>query len=341
MPRTRRRRCEAVKAEPDALRAGQPVADCGVPPASGATGRREFALYCTIAAASFTCGVWFARSALSPVGRGAFDDNAAHADRPAASATRSQARDEQDVPELEAHWSIEELRDRYRTAVAQVTYGQSEVARLKQELALARAQGLVASNSSPNSQPPAAPDQPAVNEHDTFYPPNPNELAQFVTSCTVRVDQPRLLDSTPGEVGDAADAMNAQPDEVRAMNGAMRDLHASFRTRLRALYAEAMGHPADTELSPRAMLGELQDKRPEENAGLFANIAKERAGELPEPTDLRDATPYERAQRLYLGLGDEFQQRVAQVLGPERAYALRETGGGWKWARSQFAGCVR
>ena len=328
-----------TKAAGNPLRAGQPMADCCVPPASGAAGRREFALFCAIAAASFTCGVWFARSALPPAGRGAFDDSAAHADPPAEDSARSPAASAEDAPELESRWSVEELRDRYRTVAAQASNGQLEVARLKQELALARAQGLVAANSSPNSQPPAAAKHNPLE--DPFDPPNPNELSEFVKSCTVRVDQPRLLDSTPGDVGEAADAMNAEPNEVRAMNDAMRDLHASFRNRLRGLYAEAMGHPADNELSPRAMLGEFQDKRPPENAGLFAILAKERAGQLAAPSDSGDATPYERAYRMYLALGDEFQQRVAQVLGPERASALRAANGGWKWSRSQFAGCDR
>jgi hypothetical protein len=135
--------------------------------------------------------------------------------------------------------------------------------------------------------------------------------------------------------------MNATPDEVRAMNDAMRDLHESFRVRLRGLYAEAMGHSADSELSPRAMLGEFRDKRPPDAAGLLTTIAKERAGEIAPPASLADASPYERAQRMYFGLGDEFQERVAQVVGPERASALRAASGGWKWSRSVFTGCER
>lgn len=310
-------------------------------PSSGAAGRREIALYCTIAAASFTCGVWFARSALPPAGRAAFDASAAHADAsPPADAARAAARNADDAAALDDSWNLQEVRARYRTVAAQAAYAQAEVTRLKQELALARAQSLAAAaNSSGRSQPTAAGTHNALE--DPFYPPNPNELAEFVKSCTVRVDQPTLLDSTPGDVGEAAGAMHATPNEVRAMNEAMRDLHASFRTQLRALYAEAMGHPADNELSPRAMLGEFQDKRPPENAGLFADIVKERAGQQPLPADLSGATAYERAQRLYLSLGDEFQERVALAVGPERASALRAANGGWKWSRSQFAGCGR
>jgi hypothetical protein len=89
------------------------------------------------------------------------------------------------------------------------------------------------------------------------------------------------------------------------------------------------------------MLGELQDKRPPENAELFQEIARERAGERAPPTDLSQASAYERAERLYLALGDEFQNRVAQTVGPERASALRAASGGWKWSRSVFSGCDR
>jgi hypothetical protein len=174
---------------------------------------------------------------------------------------------------------------------------------------------------------------------ETFYPAAPEDLNALAKSCTVRIDHPELLDSTPGTVGKWAEAMNATPDEVQAMNEAMSALHASFRDRLRALYSEAMGHPADAELSPRAMLGEFRDKRPPEAAGLLASIARERAGEIAPPSNLTDSSAYERAQRMYLALGDEFQSRVAEVLGPERASALRAASGGWKWSRSQFTGC--
>jgi hypothetical protein len=279
---------------------------------------------------------------LPPAGRGAFDDTAAYADPPAVSSAPTPASHEQIeqvTPELEPRWSVEELRERYRTVAAQAASGQSEVARLKQELALARAQSLAAANSSSSSQPPAAAGHNPLL--DPFYPAKPNELAELAKSCSVRVDQPLVLDSTPGEVGDAEDAMDAAPNEVRAMNAAMRELHSSFRDQLRVLYAEAMGHPADTELSPRAILGELEDKRPAENEGLYRRIAKERAGQLEAPADLSNATAYERAQRLYLALGDAFQQRVARDVGPERASALRAASGGWKWSRSQFSGCDR
>jgi hypothetical protein len=241
---------------------------------------------------------------------------------------------------------LAELRDRYRSVAARAASGQLEVAQLKEKLATARAltpEGAKAdpsASSQPSSQPPAAaPRNPLIE--DTFYPASHEDLSALAKACTVRVDQPELLDSTPGAVGKASEAMNATPDEVRAMNDAMRALHESFRVRLRALYAEAMGHPADNELSPRAMLGEFRDKRPPDAAGLLTTIARERAGEIKPPATLADASPYERAQRMYFGLGDEFQDRVAQVVGPERASALRAASGGWKWSRSQFTGCER
>jgi hypothetical protein len=299
-------------------------------------------LYCTIAAASFTCGVWFSRAVLPPVGRNwsAFNENPARADvfrSPDSAASPASTEDPILNPASgDGSKGLDELRERYRTVVAQAANGQLEIARLRQQLASAQSHGPDP-NPSGSSQPTAAPHNPL---EDPFYPPDPKELSALAKSCMVRVDQPKLLDSTPGDVGEAADAMNATPDEVRAMNEAMRTLHASFRNELRVLYEEAMGHPADSELSPRAMLGEFQDKRPPMNAGLFNQIARERSGELPVP-DLSGATPYERAERLYLGLGDEFQNRVSQVLGPERASVLRAASGGWKWSRSVFSGCDR
>lgn len=323
------------------------MACCNVPPSSShAAGRRELALLCTIAAASFTCGVWFARAALPPPRRGSFEDSAAHADAYEAPAGTEASGGDGD-PELVMTWSFRELRDHYKALAVNASASQVEVARLKQELAVARAQALVAANTGGGAQPPSdAPGtQPAAPPHnpleERFYPLDPRELSALAKSCTIRVDAPKVFDSTPGDVAGAADVMSATPDEVRAMNHAMRVLHASYRDRLRALYAEALGHPADTELSARALLSEMYDKRPPENADLFADIAKERAGQKAAPAANTDATPFERAERMSLSLGDEFQHLVAQAVGPERASTLRAAGGGWTWSRSQYSGCDR
>lgn len=174
---------------------------------------------------------------------------------------------------------------------------------------------------------------------ERFYPARPAELAELAKSCSVRVDQPSLLESTPGDVGDEAEAMHASPYEVRAMNQAMRSLHRSFRERLRVLYAEAFGREPDAELSPGVLLGEIRNKASQRPSELYTRISQERAGEWPAPSDLRQASPYERAERMYLGMGDEFQALLAAQLGNERASALRASGGGWAWTRSIFAGC--
>lgn len=306
----------------------------------GAANSRDWLLYGIIGAASFTSGIWFARSALPDAGHESGEDEAARADARnsnAAPTARPSGPHESEEPSApDGSWGLEELREHYRAAAARVASSRKEASELREQLAAARAQ-LVSLNPSGSSQPRAAAHRNPLDA--TFYPAPPEELSALAKSCTVRVDHPELLDSTPGTVGRFAEEMSATPDEVHAMNEAMRALHASFRDRLRVLYAEAMGHPADGELSPRAMLGEFRDKRPPEAAGLLATIAKERAGEVAPPSSLADSSAYERAQRMYLALGDEFQSRVAQVLGPERASALRAASGGWKWSRSQFTGC--
>lgn len=309
----------------------------------GAANSRDWLLYCIIAAASFTSGIWFARSAFPTAGREAYDD-AAHADarntNPAAvPASRPEGpRTSEEPAAPDGTWGLDEFREQYRAVAARVASSQHEISQLRDQLAVARGQlARAPSDPSGDSQPPAAALRNPLDA--TFYPASPEELGALAKSCTVRIDQPELLDSTPGTVGQAADAMSATGDEVRAMNEVMRELHASFRDRLRDLYSEAMGHPPDNELSPRAMLGEFRDKRPPEAAGLLATVARERAGEIAPPASLADASAYERAQRMYFALGDEFQSRVAQVLGPERASVLRAASGGWKWSRSQFTGC--
>ena len=236
------------------------------------------------------------------------------------------------------HWDEGELRTQYRSLVERCTQQTAELSLLQARLDTAGSP-TPARAATYVSAPPASAIGLRNPLTERFYPARPAELAELAKSCSVRVDQPALLESTPGDVGDEAKAMRATPDEVRAMNEAMRSLHRSFREHLRALYAEALGHAPDAELSPRALLGEIRDKAPQRPSELYTRISQERAGERPVPSDLREASPYERAERMYLGMGDEFQALLTAQLGSERATALRASGGGWGWTRSIFSGC--
>jgi hypothetical protein len=208
-----------------------------------------------------------------------------------------------------------------------------------QELAQLRA-AAYPSGAAENANRPIAPSGLPDPLKEPFYPVSAEQSAKLGESCVVRVDQPALLESTPGLVGEEAAAMHAQPEEVAIMNRLMSDLHRELRSHLARLYEEALGHPASRELASRALLSEIQDKSPEgEPERIQSAVARERAGQAQPPSEVEHLSPYERAERAYLALGDDFQTRLAQEIGPERAEALRAAQGGWPWKRSQFSGC--
>lgn len=239
-----------------------------------------------------------------------------------------------EIPDDVDQWSLEELRTQYRVALVRVQ-------RLQQGVTIARAACAQPSGSGPGqAQPTAAkPDPPRNVLKETFYPTTPESLAQLARECSVRVDEPPVLDSTPGELGNLADELHASPDEARVMGEVVTELHKSLRGELRVLYEEVVGRAPSQELSSRALLSEIYDKTPAaDRRGVLERIARERAGELP-PRDLAEANAYERAQRLATGLGDSYQELLARKLGAVRTSALRAEQGGWPWSRSVFTGC--
>ncbi|MDB4963319.1 MAG: hypothetical protein JWP01_3318 [Myxococcales bacterium] len=91
-------------------------------------------------------------------------------------------------------------------------------------------------------------------------------------------------------------------------------------------------------LSVEAMRREIEEKS-QDGDHLLQQLARERAGLSPVPTDTSRMTPYERMQRAYLQLGDQSEAAVAKRLGPERARQIRSPEG-WG-SRSQMAGCPK
>ncbi|HJL18827.1 MAG TPA: FecR domain-containing protein [Sandaracinaceae bacterium LLY-WYZ-13_1] len=175
-----------------------------------------------------------------------------------------------------------------------------------------------------------------------FFPASPADLRRWADACQLRLDQPPVMGIEPGRVGEHAETLELDPAEARAVQDAIERAHSSLTEDLRALYVEATGDvDGAAALSPRAMLAEIRDKAgtAEQHRNVMHRIARERAGlERPPPADA-ELSPSERAVRRYARVGDEFQERLARALGPERARELRARDEGWPWARSIFAGC--
>src|SRR5262245_12405167 len=167
-------------------------------------------------------------------------------------------------------WSPEQLREQYRAVL-------SREAQLRKDLAAARASGANQQPVQPTAaRPPGAPDPPPNPLKEKFYPTSPERLAELARDCTVRVDNPPVLDSTPGELGNVADELHASPAEERAMREVVAELHRSVRGELSSLYAEVVGRAPSAELSSRALLSEIFDKTPaSERSGVMDRIARE------------------------------------------------------------------
>lgn len=175
-----------------------------------------------------------------------------------------------------------------------------------------------------------------------FFPASREQLQQWAEACQLRLDQPPVMGMEPGRLGDHRETLGLSAEEAEVVQEAIEHVHASLTEDLRALYVEATGDVAGaSQLSPRAMLAEIQDKasQAERDRRIMNLIARERAGLATPPPPDAELSPTERAVRRYARVGDDFQRRLAQSLGPQRAHELRAQEGGWPWSHSIFSGC--
>jgi hypothetical protein len=198
-----------------------------------------------------------------------------------------------------------------------------------------------------------APEDPAVivercyrnptDESCSFLEPLPETLHRMAECAVVRVDTPTYLrNDQPLTIDEQArKGMGLSPEEARAFeDGArkFREEHAQF---LRDIFVEVGGgSPEDAAALPLAaldsMLRELLDD--EELEDVRRQVARERAGLADPPTDLDALPPSHRWFRHIADLGNEVERGVAEVIGKERARALRKLDDGWPGDRSVWSG---
>jgi hypothetical protein len=167
--------------------------------------------------------------------------------------------------------------------------------------------------------------------------PSHDELVEMAKNCVVQFDNPPLEGEAqlPPTITQRA---GLNPDETAAVQKIMDQMNAQILAQLRAIYTEVTGNRAAAEeLSAQALINEVHDKggRTDANAAQ-AELANERAGLVPVPSDLSARSPSERMLRALSSQGDALEKAVGQVIGPERAGALR--GKGWGSA-TMMSGC--
>jgi len=179
-----------------------------------------------------------------------------------------------------------------------------------------------------------------TDDGSSFFAPTKDELVAMAKRCELRMDIPSLEAEPypPGpELSEAIGLTAAEKDALRKMH---EEFHRWLVTELLKLYAEVTGDESGgASLSAGALGNEITEKSPDaELQALRRRIAEERAGLVAPPADLSGTSPLERYTRLMAGLGDEYERRVATVLGPARARALRADSDGWP-SHWKSAGC--
>jgi hypothetical protein len=179
-----------------------------------------------------------------------------------------------------------------------------------------------------------------TDDGSSFFAPTKDELVAMAKRCELRMDIPSLEAEPypPGpELSESIGLTAAERDALLKMH---EEFHRWLVTELQKLYAEVTGdETGGASLSAGALGNEITEKSPDaELQALRRRIAEERAGLVAPPADLASTSPLERYTRLMAGLGDEYEHRVASVLGPARARALRADSDGWP-SHWKSAGC--
>jgi hypothetical protein len=174
---------------------------------------------------------------------------------------------------------------------------------------------------------PAAVAKKISEEKRRYLDPTKEELLARAERCELAFDTPPFS----GYDAKGAQKLGLSEAEREVMNEVLREMKEQVITELRQLYLEMSGDAQMSErLSPPALESEMFARSPEGAGGRArAQIARERAGLVPPAADLSRTPVLERMLRLKTSVGDQFERKLAERFGPERARALRAREDGW------------
>jgi hypothetical protein len=181
------------------------------------------------------------------------------------------------------------------------------------------------------------------DDHGSWIAPSQERLLALAKRCALRWDIPAMRREPRPLSDDRARELELSSDERNAYDRVLADLNAQVMTELRALYLEVTGDVAGAGmLTPQAMAQEVLDKSPDPLIRDAAwKLSHERAGLMPlaAASTLTAATPVERLLRMIVSLGDTFERQLGQVIGVDRAHALRVQRDGWDTRSMTAPGC--
>ena len=187
------------------------------------------------------------------------------------------------------------------------------------------------------SVPPSAPIDPsgkpmtregeerAIADLTRWLKPRPSELGDMAKRCEVRFVIPAITENQPPAVTDEQSSdLSLASGERALLDRTLRDMHAEVRAFAARAVTEGPGHPANASgLTLEEMLADLETRPENGFEDARQKLAQERAGLAPPPKPGTHQRPGERLLRMWTNMGDEFERRLADGLGAERARQLR------------------
>jgi len=174
-----------------------------------------------------------------------------------------------------------------------------------------------------------------------LHPPK-DHLADLARLCEVRFISPEITgDQVPTVDNKDAKALSLSSNERTELDQTLRQMHQSFVDSVRQAYADGATDPSQaSSLSVEQMMDDIQERPSNGFDQARQRLALERAGMATPPAAAADLPPGERIFRLSAGLGDDFERRLADRLGADRAHQLRYSPLAAPWMNSfSQSGC--
>ena len=164
-----------------------------------------------------------------------------------------------------------------------------------------------------------------IAELTAWLKPSPSELGEMARRCELRFVIPAITENQPPTVTDEqSSALSLSTNERTLLERTLRDMHVGLRDFTKQAFDEAAGQSVKASgLSLEEMLTDLQTRPEDGFAEARQKLAQEQAGLASPPEPETHQPPGERLLRLWASMGDEFERRLADRLGTDRAHQLR------------------
>jgi len=182
-----------------------------------------------------------------------------------------------------------------------------------------------ATDGPPNPESNRDSEERAIAERSAWLNPSAAELAEMARRCEVRFAIPAITENQPPAITDQqASTLSLSGQERALLERTLHDLHGELRDfAAHAVDDAAGGSPPAPGMTLEQMLAELEMRSENGFEEARQQLAQERAGLAQPPQPGARQPPGERLLRLWAGMGNELERRLAEGLGAARARQLR------------------